>query len=105
MSKNNSNTIVDLLAGILSETSTAKMNDDPLAYFAFRGALFDLSKAYELANLVVKKSVDVGQSQTPENHQTAIELQEELKLLADKYLVRKLPANMMNSHETPSVYH
>lgn len=102
MSKNNSNTVVTLLAEILSETSNAKMNDNPLEYFAYRGALFDLSKAYELANLVVQKTLDVGQHQTAENHQAAIELQKELKELADRYLTKKTSVTV---HETSTTFH
>jgi hypothetical protein len=80
-----STTVVDLLAAVLAETSSAKMDDNPLQYFAFRGALLDLSKSYSLTNVAAKN----GQEQ-------AIDLRDQLQVLVDKY-IKKVPTKDFTS--------
>jgi hypothetical protein len=80
-----STTVVDLLAAVLAETSDAKMADNPLKYFAYRGALLDLSKSYSLTNVAVKN----GQEE-------AVDLRDQLQVLVDKY-IKKVPTKDLTS--------
>ncbi len=105
MSEGKSNTVIDLLSVVLSETSSATMDENPLEYFAFRGALFDLSKAYELANLAIKDS------KVSDEHNRALGLRDQLKVLVDKYIRKnnkttpKLPSLVRNSAKNYTASH
>lgn len=86
MSETKPTTVIDLLSAVLAETCSATTDDDPVEYFAFRGALLDLSKSYVLAHLAVKEGRNSG------NHHIAMELRDRLCVLMETYTNEKKPA-------------
>ena len=91
-------TVIDLLSAVLAETCTATMDNHPVEYFAFRGALLDLSKSYELAHLAVKEGRMSG------NHHIAMDLRDRLCVLMETY-TNKLSTAAPAKVETETAAH
>lgn len=88
------NTVIDLLSIVLAATSTAKMHDDPVEYFAFRGALIDLVSAHKLASETAKSD------QSANTIRIAKQLREQTGNLMKLYMTSVKPNSTTINHAT-----